>query len=57
VYLWGDWADPEELARRLFAGLRELDAQGCDVILCPVPVDEGIGSAIRDRLKKAAWRP
>ena len=26
VYHWGDLADQETLARRLFAGLRELDA-------------------------------
>jgi L-threonylcarbamoyladenylate synthase len=42
------------LARTLYAGLRALDAQGCSVILCPVPDGEGIGAAIRDRLVKAA---
>jgi L-threonylcarbamoyladenylate synthase len=54
VYIWGKWSNPEELAHRLFAGLRELDALGCTVILCPVPPDAGIGAAIRDRLRKAA---
>jgi L-threonylcarbamoyladenylate synthase len=54
VYPWGRWADPEELARNLYAGLRALDAQGCTVILCPVPPAEGIGAAIRDRLIKAS---
>jgi L-threonylcarbamoyladenylate synthase len=54
VFRWGRWAAPEELARRLYAGLRALDARGCTVILCPVPPDEGIGAAIRDRLGKAA---
>lgn len=54
VYDWGSWQDQEELARRLFAGLRWLDAQGATVILAPLPAAEGIGIAIRDRLQKAA---
>ena len=28
IFRWGDLGDQEELARRLFAGLRELDAAG-----------------------------
>ena len=51
---WGDKRDQAELARRLFAGLRELDAAGVTVILCPLPLDEGLGVAMRDRLFKAA---
>jgi L-threonylcarbamoyladenylate synthase len=54
VFCWGRWSDPEELAQRLYAGLRALDAAGCTVILCPLPAPEGIGAAIRDRLRKAA---
>ena len=54
LYPWGRWAAPEELARGLYSGLRWLDAQGCTVILCPVPPDLGVGTAIRDRLRKAA---
>jgi L-threonylcarbamoyladenylate synthase len=54
IYEWGDLADQEELARRLFRGLRELDAAGATVIVCPLPEDEGLGVAIRDRLLKAA---
>ena len=54
VYAWGRWAAPEELARNLYAGLRELDSKECTVILCPLPTSEGIGAAIRDRLRKAA---
>ncbi len=42
------------LAHRLFAGLRELDAAGVDLILCPLPPAEGLGLAIQDRLLKAA---
>jgi L-threonylcarbamoyladenylate synthase len=54
VFAWGRWPAPEELAQNLYAGLRALDNQGCTVILCPVPPTEGIGAAIRDRLRKAA---
>lgn len=54
VYRWGPWSDGEMLARRLFAGLRELDERGATVIVCPVPEMDGIGEAIRDRLRKAA---
>jgi L-threonylcarbamoyladenylate synthase len=56
VHAWGNWAAPEEMARELYAALRELDALGCSVIVCPVPAGEGIGAAIRDRLFKAAKR-
>jgi len=56
VFGWGRWAAPEELARELYAGLRALDAEGCTVILCPLPPAAGIGAAIRDRLLKAGNR-
>jgi L-threonylcarbamoyladenylate synthase len=54
VFAWGRWESPEELAQRLYAGLRALDAAGCTVILCPLPPAEGLGAALRDRLRKAA---
>ena len=54
VFNWGDWADLPMLAHRLFAGLRQLDSAGVDLIVCPLPSTEGIGAAIRDRLLKAA---
>ncbi len=54
VYRWGDKTNLEQLARRLFAGLRELDAAGATVIICPLPEHEGLGVALRDRLLKAA---
>ena len=56
VYRWGKWADQEELAQRLFAGLRWLDADGATAIICPLPSGPGIAVAIRDRLQKAARR-
>ncbi|HTX76511.1 MAG TPA: L-threonylcarbamoyladenylate synthase [Terracidiphilus sp.] len=55
VFEWGNWDNPEELATRLYAGLRALDSVGCTVIVCPVPPPAGIGAAIRDRLQKAAF--
>lgn len=54
IYEWGEMSDPRRLAQRLFAGLRELDAAGVTVIVCPLPQEEGLGIAIRDRLLKAA---
>jgi L-threonylcarbamoyladenylate synthase len=54
VYAWGRWGAPEELAKGLYAGLRALDCAGCTAILCPLPPAEGIGAAIRDRLRKAS---
>ncbi len=54
---WGRWNAAEELAEKLYAGLRALDAEGCTVILCPLPQAAGIGEAIRDRLRKAAYSP
>jgi L-threonylcarbamoyladenylate synthase len=56
VYRWGTWTNEEELAQKLFAGLRWLDAAGATVIVCPLPVAKGIGIAMRDRLNKAARR-
>jgi L-threonylcarbamoyladenylate synthase len=56
VYPWGRWDDAEELARRLYAGLRELDGAGVQAIVCPLPKAEGIGAAVRDRLLRAGSR-
>jgi L-threonylcarbamoyladenylate synthase len=54
-FAWGHWDALEELASNLYAGLRALDAQGCTIILCPLPPASGLGEAIRDRLRKAAY--
>lgn len=54
IFRWGRWTSQEELAQRLFAGLRELDTAGVEIILCPLPPEQGIGLALRDRLRKAA---
>jgi L-threonylcarbamoyladenylate synthase len=54
LFDWGAWGDWPQLAQNLFAGLRYLDKPGVSVILCPLPPEEGIGMAIRDRLMRAA---
>jgi L-threonylcarbamoyladenylate synthase len=41
-------------ARGLYGSLRELDQQGCDLIIASLPVEEGLGLAIANRLRRAA---
>ncbi|MFC9646600.1 L-threonylcarbamoyladenylate synthase [Streptomyces mirabilis] len=41
-------------ARGLYGFLRELDEQGCDLIVASLPVEEGLGLAIANRLRRAA---
>jgi L-threonylcarbamoyladenylate synthase len=47
---------PSDAARRLFAGLREMDRRKVDLILCEGFSEESIGGALMNRLKKAASR-
>jgi L-threonylcarbamoyladenylate synthase len=54
VQRWAAWDRPEELAARLYAALRALDAMKVDVIVCPLPPEGALYDAIRDRLMKAA---
>lgn len=49
-------ADLGEYARGLYAALREADLQALPKIVAVLPSDEGLGSAIRDRLGRAAHR-
>jgi L-threonylcarbamoyladenylate synthase len=46
--------DLDDDARLLYARLRAADDDGADVVLAVLPAEEGIGAAIRDRLRKAA---
>lgn len=41
-------------ARNLYAFLRELDQQGCDLIVASLPAEQGLGLAIANRLRRAA---
>jgi len=52
VYRLG--ADLNSIARHIYAGMRWLDRQGVDIILCRDYGAEGLGLAIRDRLTRAA---
>jgi L-threonylcarbamoyladenylate synthase len=54
TFRWNSFDDNTALAHTLFAGLRDLDSRGVTVILCPLPANDGLGLAIRDRLEKAA---
>ena len=46
--------DLPTVAQRLFAGLRALDTRGVTIILARSFADDGLGTAIRDRLLRAA---
>jgi L-threonylcarbamoyladenylate synthase len=47
-------ADVDELARVLYARLRDGDRAGLDVVLAIAPPPEGVGAAVIDRLTRAA---
>jgi L-threonylcarbamoyladenylate synthase len=51
---WGQWEDWSTLASRLYAGLRWLDEQRLDFIIAPLPPEQGLARAIRQRLLKAS---
>ena len=51
---YGTEAQPETLARGLFAALRELDRDDIKTIYARCPTDGGEGFAVANRLKKAA---
>ncbi len=54
VYRLG--TDLESIARHIYAGMRWLDSQSVDLILCRDFGEGGLGLAIRDRLTRAANR-
>lgn len=43
-----------DYARALYGFLREFDRRDCDVIIASLPVEEGLGLAIANRLRRAA---
>jgi len=54
-FLLGSREEPEEAARRLFEGLRVLDAKSLDVILADGSFSpSGLGAALLNRLREAA---
>ncbi len=50
----GKLAQPETVAHRLFAVLRQMDGEGVEALTCEVLPPEGIGLAIMNRLSRAA---
>jgi len=46
--------DVEEYARELFNFFRECDESGIDTIFCQTVVEEGLGLALMDRIRRAA---
>lgn len=50
----GDAAAPEQVASALFAGIRALEVEGVQAILCRSFDEHGLGLAVRDRLLRAA---
>ncbi len=53
-YNWGNWDNLRQLAQNVYRGLRFLDDQGVDIIICPKPEAESLGFAINDRLERAS---
>jgi L-threonylcarbamoyladenylate synthase len=45
---------PAAYARALYGFLRDLDRQGCDLIVASLPAEERLGLAIANRLRRAA---
>lgn len=52
--VWRSYESPSEYATHLYRWFTELDDQRCEVILAQYPEREGVGEAIRDRLRRAA---
>jgi L-threonylcarbamoyladenylate synthase len=46
--------DADEYARVLYARMREADIRGLDVVVAVPPPEHGIGTAVTDRLRRAA---
>ena len=46
--------DDADYAHALYAALREADEAQLDVVIAVLPIDVGVGHAVRDRLLRAA---
>lgn len=53
---WDAGGDVALLASSLYRRLREADAEGLDVLVVVPPPPQGLGIAVRDRLRRAAHR-
>ena len=52
IKYWGE--DAADMAKRLFADLREFDESGTEIILCEAPEMSQLGQSVRNRLYKSA---
>ena len=48
------FGDAVSYANQLYARLRQADQSGIDVVIAVMPINDGLGEAIRDRLTKAS---
>jgi len=55
-YILSAERDADMAAKRLYAGMRELDATDADLIIAESLPEGGLGRAVNDRLKRAAAR-
>ncbi|MHB1504339.1 MAG: L-threonylcarbamoyladenylate synthase [Acidimicrobiales bacterium] len=54
--IWDAGGDIGIFARSLYRYLRQADAEALDILVVELPPDEGLGVAVRDRLRRAARR-
>jgi L-threonylcarbamoyladenylate synthase len=57
LYVLSPEQDIDMAAKRLFAGMRELDATDADIIIAESLPEGGLGRAVNDRLRRAAAIP
>ncbi len=55
--VWDAGGEMALFARSLYRRLSEADEEGLDVLVVALPPDVGLGTAIRDRLRRASYRP
>lgn len=54
---WDAGGDMAAFARSLYHFMRQADTEALDVLVVALPPVEGLGAAVRDRLRRAAHRP
>lgn len=54
IFEMGSYTNPEIIARRLFALLRDMDNKGFETLLIEKIADSGLGEAVMNRLMRAA---
>lgn len=57
VATWDAGGDMAAFARSVYQVMRQADTEALDVLVVALPPAEGLGAAVRDRLRRAAHRP